>query len=139
QRLPAPARLSFADATEALRYELPLAVGRRTLTGRPLSSDLSGGVDSTSIACLAAAHTDLTAITYVDAAMADQDDTRYAAEVAAPPPAISRHLVDGRRTGSRHFDQLTDPPGVPVTDTPALSVAMLGILEAQLAPALADH
>ncbi|MFF3431447.1 asparagine synthase-related protein [Streptomyces sp. NPDC002602] len=139
QRLPAPARLSFADAAEALRYELPLAVGRRTLTGRPLSSDLSGGVDSTSIACLAAAHTDLTAITYVDAAMADQDDTRYAAEVAATYPAISRHLVDGRRTGSRHFDQLTAPTGVPVTDTPALSVAMLGILEAQLAPALAAH
>lgn len=137
QPLPRAAGRSFADAAEALRQELPVAVGRRALTGRPLSADLSGGIDSSSIACLAAAHTDLTAITYVDAAMADQDDTRYAAEIAAARPAITRHLVDGRRTGSRHFDRLTDPSSVPATDAPALSVAMLGILQAQLAPAVA--
>ncbi|MQS38412.1 asparagine synthase-related protein [Streptomyces katsurahamanus] len=137
QPLPGPAGLSYDAAAEALRHELPLAVGRRALTDRPLSADLSGGVDSSSIACLAAAHTDLTAVTYVDAAMVDQDDTRYAAEVAAAYPAITRHLVDGRRAGSRHFDHLTDPAGVPFTDTPALSVAMLGILAAQLAPAVA--
>ncbi|GAB2717883.1 asparagine synthase-related protein [Kitasatospora kifunensis] len=133
---PVPAGRSFAEAADALRHELPLAVGRRALSGR-LSSDLSGGVDSSSIACLAAAHTDLTAVTYVDAAMADQDDTRYAAEIAAANPAITRHLVDGRFTGSRHYDQLADLAGVPVTDAPALSVAMLGIMEAQLAPAVA--
>ncbi|WP_330334793.1 asparagine synthase-related protein [Streptomyces sp. NBC_00536] len=137
QPLPRPAVLTFDTAAEALRHELPLAVGRRALMDRPLSADLSGGVDSSSIACLAAAHADLAAITYTDAAMAGQDDTRYAAEVAAAYPAITRHLVDGRHTGSRHFDRLTDPTRVPITDMPALSVAMLGILEAQLAPAVA--
>ncbi|MGK4586114.1 asparagine synthase-related protein [Kitasatospora sp. HPMI-4] len=137
ERLPIPASRSFAAAAEELRDELPLAVGRRALSGRPLSSDLSGGVDSSSITCLTAAHTDLIAITYVDAAMADQDDTQYAAEIADATPAITRHLVDGRLTGSRHFDRLTDPTGIPVTDAPALSVAMLGIMQAQLAPAVA--
>ncbi|WP_030237511.1 asparagine synthase-related protein [Streptomyces sp. NRRL S-350] len=137
ERLPLPAARSFADAAEQLRHELPLAVGRRALADGQLSGDLSGGVDSSSIACLAAAHTDLIAITYVDAAMAGQDDTRYAAEVAAAYPAVTRHLVDGRTAGSRHFDHLADPPAVPGTDAPALSVAMLGIMRAQLAPALA--
>ncbi|MFJ9188570.1 asparagine synthase-related protein [Streptomyces anulatus] len=136
QRLPVPAGRSFADAAGALRHELPDAVGRRALAGGPVSSDLSGGVDSSSIACLAAAHTDLTAITYIDAAMAGQDDARYAAEIAAALPAITRHLVDGRRTGSRHFDELTEG-SVPFTDAPALSVGTLGILGAQLAPAVA--
>ncbi|MCA1221395.1 asparagine synthase-related protein [Streptomyces sp. 8L] len=137
ERLPAPAERSFAGAAEALRHELSLAVGRRALSGRPLSSDLSGGVDSSSIACLAAAHTDVTAVSYIDAAMADQDDARYAAGVAAAYPAITRHLVDGRRSGSRHFDRLTDPSGVPLTDAPTLNVSRLGILHAQLAPAVA--
>ncbi|OEJ20934.1 asparagine synthase-related protein [Streptomyces subrutilus] len=136
QRPPTPSVRSFADAAEALRHELPLAVGRRALTGRSLSSDLSGGVDSSSITCLAAAHTNLTAVTYVDAAMADQDDARYAAEIAVAYPAITQHVVDGRRAGSRHFDRLADPTSVPVTDAPALSVGMLGILGAQLAPAV---
>ncbi|MEU2453886.1 asparagine synthase-related protein [Streptomyces sp. NPDC012765] len=137
QMLPRPAPLSFDEAAEALRHELSLAVGRRALMNRPLSADLSGGVDSSSLACLAAAHTDLTAVTYTDAAMADQDDSRYAAGVAAAYPNITWHLVDGRRTGSRHFDHLTDPAGVPLTDAPALSMAMLGIFQAQLAPAVA--
>ncbi|MFJ7423809.1 asparagine synthase-related protein [Streptomyces uncialis] len=136
ERLPAPAPCSFADAAAVLRRELPLAVGRRAGTGRAVSADLSGGVDSSSVACLAAAHTGLTAITYVDAAMDGQDDSRYAAAVAAAHPALTRHLVDGRHAGSRHFDQLADPAGVPVTDAPARSVAMLGILKAQLAPAV---
>ncbi|MEU5331411.1 asparagine synthase-related protein [Streptomyces parvus] len=137
QRLPLPAGRSFADAADALRHVLPDAVGRRALAGGPVSSDLSGGVDSSAITCLAAAHTDLTAITYIDAAMAGQDDARCAAEIAAALPALTRHLVDGRRTNSRHFDELTAPGRVPFTDTPALSVGMLGILGAQLAPAVA--
>ncbi|MEU6756006.1 asparagine synthase-related protein [Streptomyces sp. NPDC046685] len=137
ERFPVPAGRSFADAAAALRQELSLAVGRRALTGRPLSTDLSGGVDSSSIACLAAAHTDLTAVTYIDAAMAGQDDSHYAAEIAGAYPALTQHVVDGRRTGSQHFDGLTDPACVPVTNAPALSVAMLGILGAQLGPAVA--
>ncbi|MBT2446047.1 hypothetical protein J7F03_02870 [Streptomyces sp. ISL-43] len=136
ERLPAPGRRSFADAADALRHELPLAVGRRALSGQPVSADLSGGVDSSSITCLAAAHTDLTAVTYVDAAMADQDDTRYAAEIAAAHPGITRHLVDGRHVGSRHFDRLDEPANVPFSDAPTLSVGMLAILGAQLAPAV---
>lgn len=137
ERLPIPARTSFAEAAAALRHELPLAVGRRALSGKPVSADLSGGVDSSTITCLAAAHTDLTAVTYVDAAMADQDDTRYAAEIAAVYPGITRHLVDGRLVGSRHFDRLEEPASIPFTDAPALSVGTLGILGAQLAPAVA--
>ncbi|MER5638104.1 asparagine synthase-related protein [Kitasatospora sp. NPDC002227] len=137
EQLPVPAGRSFAAAAEQLRHELPLAVGRRALTGRPLSSDLSGGVDSSTITCLAAAHTDLTAVTYVDAAMAGQDDTLYAAEIAAAYPAVTQHVVDGRVAGSRHFDRLADPAAVPATDSPALSVDMLGIFAAQLAPAVA--
>ncbi|MFB7476861.1 asparagine synthase-related protein [Kitasatospora sp. NPDC056184] len=137
ERPPAPVGRPFADAAEALRHELPLAIGLRAPAGRPWSTDLSGGVDSGAVTCLAAAHADLTAVTYVDAAMADQDDTRYAAEIAAAYPGITRHLVDGRRTGSRHFDALTDRPGLPVTDAPSLGVGMLGILAAQLAPAVA--
>lgn len=136
QQLPLPAAQSFTDAAGALRHELPEAVGRRALAGGPVSSDLSGGVDSSAITCLAAAHTDLTAITYIDAAMAGQDDARYAAEIATDLPALTRHMVDGRRTGSRHFDELTDPRRAPLTDAPALGIGMLGILGAQLAPAI---
>ncbi|MFI6449655.1 asparagine synthase-related protein [Kitasatospora sp. NPDC050543] len=137
ERLPLAGGRPFADAADALRHELPLAVGRRALSGWPWSADLSGGVDSSSIACLAATYTDLTAVTYVDAAMAGQDDSRYAAEIAAAHPGITRHVVDGRLGGSRHFDALTDLAGLPFTDAPAFGVGMVGILAAQLAPAVA--
>ncbi|MFF9795451.1 asparagine synthase-related protein [Streptomyces bacillaris] len=72
----------------------------------------------------------------MDAAMVGQDDTRYAAEIAAAHPNITRHLVDGRLAGSRHFDRLDDPAGIPFSDAPALSVGTLAIVGAQLAPAV---
>ncbi|MEV6439624.1 asparagine synthase-related protein [Streptomyces anulatus] len=64
-----------------------------------MSSDLSGGVDSSSIACLAAAHTDLTAITYIDAAMAEQDDARVRGRDRRRPPGP--HPAPGRRPPHR--------------------------------------
>ncbi|MFD8978710.1 asparagine synthase-related protein [Streptomyces sp. NPDC059564] len=130
-------RLTFVEGAEALAEQLSTAVVRRTTLNRSISSDLSGGMDSGTITSLAAAHRPLLAITYTDDHMSEEDDGIYARRVAADfPTTITHAQVNGVTELVQHFDQLDDLSMLPVTDSPSLTLGLLGIKRAHLAPAL---
>ncbi|MER7514006.1 asparagine synthase-related protein [Streptomyces lavendulae] len=137
--VPVPGRrgeLTVADAAPLLREALTTAVARRALSAIRLSADLSGGVDSSSLTALAAARGPVLGITYTDPHMADSDDPLFAARVAAELPHLTHHVVHGGQQQVRHFDHLGDPEALPVTDSPSLSLGVLGLKAAHLAPAV---
>ncbi|MFI1225994.1 MULTISPECIES: asparagine synthase-related protein [Streptomyces] len=131
------AETSFEEGTTAVRETITAAVGRRATGSGPISSDLSGGVDSGTVTSLAAARGPLLAVTYTDARMGGQDDIRYAERIAHDHPQITHATIDGTRAGVQHFDGLLDPARLPFTDTPSFTLGLLAIKAAQLAPATA--
>ncbi|MCQ8836185.1 albusnodin/ikarugamycin family macrolactam cyclase [Streptomyces malaysiensis] len=134
-RVPA---VSFEEGAHALAQRLPIAVERRAaLGGGRVSADLSGGVDSSTVTSLAAGCGPLLAVTYTDRHLADQDDVRYARRVATVFDSLTHVEVDGSAAGVGHFDMLEDRAALPVTDSPSLSLGLLALKQAQLAPALA--
>lgn len=75
--------VSYADAQKDLQRELEAAVQRRLISDVPLGSFLSGGIDSSIIAALAARHTDK--LHTFSIGFADEplfDETQYARAVA---------------------------------------------------------
>ncbi|MFD3997154.1 asparagine synthase-related protein [Streptomyces sp. NPDC058583] len=129
--------MNLTDAAPTVTAHLSTAVQRRMASVRKASADLSGGVDSSAVTVLAAARTPLLAVTYTDGHLADQDDIRYARRIAAQSPGITHVQVDGTSEKAQHFDDLDDATLLPLTDIPSLSLGLLGIKRAQLAPALA--
>ncbi|MBQ0972964.1 hypothetical protein KBZ00_17720 [Streptomyces sp. RK31] len=135
EALPVPSAVtSFEEGAPAVRETITAAVGRRAVAG-PISSDLSGGVDSGTVTSLAAACGPLLAVTYTDARMGEQDDMRYAERIAHDHPQITHATIDGARAGVQHFDGLQDPAVLPFTDTPSFTLGLLAIKAAQLGPA----
>ncbi|WP_327170143.1 albusnodin/ikarugamycin family macrolactam cyclase [Streptomyces sp. NBC_01336] len=130
------ARLDLHDGAQELAHHLHTAVRRRTEQTAKVSADLSGGIDSSALATLAAAHTPVLAVTYTDRLLAEQDDLRYARRIAADTDAITHITVDGAAAGVGHFDGLQDPGLLPLTDSPSLSLGLLAIKRAQLHPAI---
>lgn len=128
---------SFEEGATAVRETITAAVGRRATGSGPISSDLSGGVDSGTVTSLAAARGPLLAVTYTDARMSQQDDMRYAERIAHDHPQITHTTIDGTRAGVQHFDGLQDPAVLPFTDTPSFTLGLLAIKAEQLAPATA--
>ncbi|MFJ6661311.1 asparagine synthase-related protein [Streptomyces sp. NPDC091377] len=131
------AETSFEEGAKAVRETITAAVSRRAASSGPISSDLSGGVDSGTVTSLAAACGPLLAVTYTDARMGGQDDMRYAKRIAHDHPQITHTTIHGARAGVRHFDGLENPAGLPFTDTPSFTLGLLAIKAAQLAPATA--
>lgn len=132
-----PAETTFEEGATAVRETITAAVGRRATVAGPISSDLSGGVDSGTVTSLAAACGPLLAVTYTDARMGEQDDMRYAERTAHDHPQITHATIDGTRAGVQHFDGLQNPAVLPFTDTPSFTLGLLAIKAAQLAPATA--
>ncbi|WP_433267864.1 asparagine synthase-related protein [Actinosynnema sp. CS-041913] len=90
---PPPPTLSLTDAAPLLRQALVTAVGARTRSGRTVSADLSGGVDSTAICSVAVAGMDrLTAFTVASTDPAD-DDGYWAGIAAAGLGKLDRLVV----------------------------------------------
>ena len=84
---------TFDDCAEELRECLRGAVSARASDGVALSSDFSGGLDSTSLAFLAAAEVDaLSVVTYEQQGASVEDDLRYAKLCGSLEPGF-RHLV----------------------------------------------
>ncbi|WP_367141081.1 MULTISPECIES: asparagine synthase-related protein [Streptomyces] len=129
--------VSFGEGGERLRVAVRRAVGRRARAAERLSADLSGGIDSSSLACVAAGHRSLLAVTYTDAHLADDDDPRYARRVAGTVAGIAHQVVDGGAAGVGHFDSLEDVHGLPWTDTPSFTLGLLAVKDAQFAPVAA--
>ncbi|MFF5131082.1 asparagine synthase-related protein [Streptomyces syringium] len=125
------------EGIERLRDAVQTAVGRRARAAMRLSADLSGGIDSSSITCLAAGHRPLLAVTYTDAHLADDDDPRYARRIADAVAGIRHQVVDGGAAGVGHFDGLEDVRGLPWTDTPSFTLGLLAIKDAQFVPVVA--
>ncbi|MFF4534127.1 asparagine synthase-related protein [Streptomyces sp. NPDC001407] len=128
--------VSFEEGADRLRAALRAAAGRRARAAGRLSADLSGGIDSSSITCLAAAERPLLAVTYTDAHLAGDDDPRYARRLADTVPGITHQMVNGQGTGG-HFAGLEDVQALPRTDTPSFTLGLLAIKDAQFAPVTA--
>jgi len=102
------------DAAPTVRAALSEAVDTR-LDGRPVSADLAG-LDSTTLACLAARRGPVTAVTFADARLRD-DDLTYALRTASVVPNLTHRSVPG---GERtvYYNGLDDLSALPVTDAP---------------------
>ncbi len=115
-----------------LRTSLEDAVQLRATADPCLTCDLSGGLDSSSLALLAAtarpAGGALNAVTVHPADRYDGADLTYARLAAAHHPRISHHLLP---LGSEHLPY-TDITAVPATDEPAPSTLTRARFEGQL-------
>ncbi|MEU3646792.1 albusnodin/ikarugamycin family macrolactam cyclase [Lentzea sp. NPDC034063] len=84
----------FDDCAEELRECLRGAISARTSTGAALSSDFSGGLDSTSLAFLAAREVDeLSVVTYAQEGASVDDDVRYAELCGRLDPRFRHRVV----------------------------------------------
>ncbi|MFF4484561.1 asparagine synthase-related protein [Streptomyces sp. NPDC021218] len=133
-RLPAGPRVTLGEGARRLRDVLTTAVTRRALATERVTTDLSGGVDSSSVTCLAVAEKPVLAVTYTDARMAEDDDLLFARRIAAEVGGITHRIIDARDARVTHFDGLEDPDALPVTDLPSMSLGVLSVLAARLAP-----
>ncbi|MFE7130880.1 asparagine synthase-related protein [Streptomyces sp. NPDC057638] len=119
--------VDIEDGAHHLARALMLAVSARLDEHRAVSSDLAG-LDSTTLACLAAQHRPVAAVTFTDDRIGD-DDLAYARRTVAAVPRITHHLA----TGSEHtvmYEGLTHPP----TDMPTAYTVTAAIKRATLAP-----
>ncbi|MFD3920171.1 albusnodin/ikarugamycin family macrolactam cyclase [Streptomyces sp. NPDC058595] len=132
-----PGPLPLPRGADRLREALTTAVGRRVEKYEQISADLSGGMDSSTVTCLAADSHPLLAVTYTDEHLVDDDDLIYARKVAAEVEGITHRIVDARHTGAAQFDGLSEPAALPLTDVPSLALGVLSVKEAQLGPVAA--
>ncbi|MFR9727432.1 asparagine synthase-related protein [Streptomyces sp. MS19] len=130
-------RCDLGEGTRRLRGAVVTAVTRRAHRFDVLSADLSGGVDSSTVTCMASEVKPLLAITYTDAVMAEDDDVLYARRIAKEVGGITHEIVDGRSSGVAHYDGLEETDALPATDMPSLTLALLAIKDAQLQRAAA--
>ncbi|MGW4412928.1 asparagine synthase-related protein [Nonomuraea sp. NPDC004702] len=87
--------LPFTEGAEQLRHALLTAVRRRADRAPRLSSDLSGGLDSSSLALLAAhcRAQRLPVITYIDPVGGGEDDLSYALLCARAEPRLEHIII----------------------------------------------
>ncbi|MGO4427770.1 asparagine synthase-related protein, partial [Streptomyces sp. MCAF7] len=97
-----------------VRAALAEAVATR-IDDRPVSADLAG-LDSTTLACLAAQHAPVAAVTFADERLRD-DDLAFAARTAATVPGLAHHTVPGT-VDTVYYAGLDDLSTLPVTDAP---------------------
>ena len=117
----------------ALRAALSAAVAGRAAFGKMLGADLSGGLDSTTLTCLAAEHAaDLVTVTFADAALTGSRDLQTARAVAEQLGL--RHEIVTPEV-PLHFAGMNRP--LPMTDTPTLAFGTIAVKQAQFAPMLA--
>ncbi|MGW7417370.1 asparagine synthase-related protein [Streptomyces sp. NPDC054863] len=126
-RVPDPV-LGLKEGAESVRAALSRAVGVRTARGGPISADLSGGFDSTSLAYLAAGHpVDLTVAT---AMLPDVlvDDGVWARRAAARLPHAAHVVLEphevppGFTNVAGSLERLDDPSVMVVFRERALAV-----------------
>ncbi|MFL4910673.1 albusnodin/ikarugamycin family macrolactam cyclase [Streptomyces sp. MMS24-I2-30] len=107
-------RAGLRTQAPVVRAALAEAVAAR-IDGRPVSADLAG-LDSTTLACLAARRGPVTAVTFADGRLRD-DDLAFAVRTAAAVPGLTHHAVPGA-AGTVYYAGLDDLSALPVTDAP---------------------
>jgi asparagine synthase (glutamine-hydrolysing) len=114
-----PRELSFDLAAQELRAALVTAVRARSRAAHRLTADFSGGLDSTSLALLAAAEpgVEVFAVTHADA-VSSNEDARCAQRAAAVGEGLRHTLVTG--TDALFFEALLQAPPTdqPFPDAP---------------------
>lgn len=118
---PAPMpEMSFADAADALRAALDNAVRRRVDSTPHLTADLSGGVDSTSVAFLAARHRShpIPVFTYHQPD-APAGDLAFARRYADLDTRLRSNLVSGG-PGTLTYQHLDDVGATDIPDPAAV-------------------
>jgi asparagine synthase (glutamine-hydrolysing) len=118
--IPAGEMPTLDACADVLREQLRTAVRLRT-AARPettVSADLSGGVDSTSLAFLAAAHRSapLPVFTYGSTVAPVRSDLVRATAVASQTPEFDHHIVEGTAAHSP-FQDLHESPSADLPNT----------------------
>ncbi|MCM3883615.1 asparagine synthase-related protein [Frankia sp. R82] len=117
-RAPAAVR-SRSEGAAVLRAALAEAVAVRVAGGRTVSADLSGGLDSSAVCCLAArGPADVVALTGLARDPGD-DDAYWAGRLAASLPSLTRETLAAADL-PLVYDRI-DEPG-PTTDRPFVGV-----------------
>ncbi|MFE7639173.1 albusnodin/ikarugamycin family macrolactam cyclase [Kitasatospora sp. NPDC057518] len=119
--------LAWADAVRRLRADLAGGV-RIRVSGRAASSDLSGGLDSSTLAALAAQCGPVTGLTYHPKGRESGGDIDHARAVARVFPVIRHRFM---ALGPEHLP-FTGLGSLPLTDEPAPSAMVHAQLGAQL-------
>lgn len=126
--------VDLAQAASTVRAALTEAVDVR-LDGSPVSADLAG-LDSTTLVCLAARRGPVTAVTFADARLRD-DDLAYAIRTAAVIPQLRHHAVPGS-PDTVYYSGLDNLAALPVTDAPNAYAITAAIKRAAL-DTVAEH
>ncbi|MEU2210775.1 albusnodin/ikarugamycin family macrolactam cyclase [Streptomyces hygroscopicus] len=121
-------RVDLREQASVARAALAEAVAVR-IDGRPVSADLAG-LDSTTLACLAAQRGPVAAVTFADERLRD-DDLAFAVRTAATVPGLTHHTVPGA-AGTVYYAGLDDLFALPVTDAPNAYVVTASIKRAVL-------
>ncbi|MFI9585076.1 albusnodin/ikarugamycin family macrolactam cyclase [Streptomyces sp. NPDC052236] len=122
-----PSALTREETVNRLREDLAEGV-RVRVVGRPVSSDLSGGLDSSTLAALAARCGPVTGVTYHPEGIKAGGDVDHARLVARAYPAI-RHEFMALNDSHLPFSDLD---ALPLTDEPAPSAITIAQFTAQL-------
>ncbi|WP_052848785.1 albusnodin/ikarugamycin family macrolactam cyclase [Streptomyces avicenniae] len=122
----------LAEAAPRVGAALRLAVAARLDGHRPVSCDLAG-MDSTTLTCLAAGHGAVTATTFTDPRIRD-DDLAFARRIAATVPGLRHRVVTGE-AGTAYYSGLDDLSHLPSTDAPNPYTVTAAIKRAVLAAA----
>jgi asparagine synthase (glutamine-hydrolysing) len=126
---PASDPVPLAEAAERLRQALTEAVTARMTAHETVSFDLAG-LDSTTLACLAAQVRSVVAVTFTDDRLRN-DDPAYATRTAQAVPGLDHRLV----VGGPHTDYYTgiaDLDGQAVTDAPNAYLVTAAMKDAAL-------
>ncbi|MBV9845819.1 MAG: albusnodin/ikarugamycin family macrolactam cyclase [Kutzneria sp.] len=124
------------EARSLLRDALLTAVDRRVHGVSNLSTDLSGGLDSSTLAVLAAQAGGVpVAVTYADPYAINDEDVHFARSIAVTEPRL-HHVV---MTGDDATLPFTAMDSTPVTDEPSLDTVIIARTRHRLTPALAHH
>lgn len=125
--------ISFSEAAEQLREQLLTAVeGRIRLYGN-VTSDMSGGFDSTSLALIAAKSLEkqgqnLHTITFKSLAATESDDTKWAEHAASLYPNIAAVMIEDNEIPSEYSSldsvTLTDAPNSAVSAVSKLNYGL---------------
>lgn len=124
-------RHTMSEAAEALKTALQQSVALRAR--RNVSADLSGGLDSTSLAVLATSHGPLRAITYVDPLAGGDEDVVFAQKIAVEYPSVDHTLVHGDLRTVPYAS--IDPADIAALDEPSQDLLIAARTRARLAPA----
>lgn len=128
---------SFDEGARAVRIALVTAVDRRAGLGQPITADLSGGLDSSTLALMMAARLPggLPTITYADPVSGGTDDLAYARLCVAAEPKLDQIIVTGDETTL----PFTSLDRIPLLDEPSQDTLLSGRTAARLAPAAAHN